>query len=103
MKKAIIGLLIVFLGFGFGFFFGRMADPVKKVSFNQNELNTLKDIHEKCKAADIKGDIYFKKYGNEKIKDEPVNSKEWVDAQAWEQACSDAFQNLREQIRDEKK
>lgn len=102
MKKYLFYVLLILISIGTGWFLRQIRYPPSNAPMRSAEAQLLVNIREKCKMADIKGEIYFKKYGAAKSNDESLNSKEWVDAQSWEQACSDAFQELREQFRAEK-
>ena len=87
MKNKIFLALIVVMSLIAGFFVGQTSTT--------SEQRLLQEVKEKCRTADQKGKAYFKKYGNHPAGKEPVNSPEWVDAQSWEQACTEALEELR--------
>ena len=96
MKKVLILLAVIFISSLTGYFIGKNEQDLNMKSFALNSI--LDEIKEKCKTADIKGDIYSKKYDLKKDEQESMNSKEWFEAQAWEQACTESLYELRSQL-----
>lgn len=65
---------------------------------SHEEAKLYLDIKEKCSNADKMGTVFFKKYGNDES-NSATSSPEWNEAQAWEQACGDAFEHLRDYLK----
>ena len=103
MKVISFTFAIAVISLGVGFLIGQ-RQPMHFIDkeINTSELVILNELRKNCRTADKKGEIYFSRYGQDKKGSEPINSPEWVDAQSWEQACSDAFQALRIQFREER-
>jgi hypothetical protein len=98
MKRIIVLFVVIFISSSIGYIIGKNGQniSIKPSTFSP----VLDDIKEKCKTADIKGDIYFKKYDINKNEQESMKSKEWFDAQSWEQACTESLNELRSQLTD---
>jgi len=100
MKKVIILLAVIFISSLTGYFFGKNE---QNLNMKSSELSPiLDDVKEKCKTADLKGDIYSKKYDDKNEDQESMKSKEWFEAQSWEQACAESLNELRSQLTIEK-
>ena len=100
MKSLLIYLLIAVFSGVLGAGIGKQlsGQALLVYEFSHEEAKLYLDIKEKCKKADKMGTVFFKKYGNENS-NEATASPEWNEAQSWEQACSDAFEHLRDYLK----
>ncbi len=94
-------LFAIVLGFGGGFFVGKINLPQQEAVLKNPAA--LIEAKKKCSISDQKAKLYFKKYGTQKNTQEPINNQEWLEAQSWEQACTEALEELRSQLKTDNK